>query len=137
MKREIRFQNTDYFTFYNANPKNRYTTDCVVRAICTALCQPYNDTLRELVEFQCSTGFSLNDPRGYDKFLQNKGWVKCKQPRKADNTKYTGYEFCRENRDITCVANIGGSHTVAIVEGKIQDIWDSSYGSIGNYWIKA
>ena len=35
-------ENTPSFTYYNANPKNRKTDDCVVRALCTALKQDYN-----------------------------------------------------------------------------------------------
>ena len=35
-----------------------------------------------------------------------------------------------------CVANLGGNHTVCIKDGKVLDIWDSSGGCIGNYWIK-
>lgn len=82
----------------------------------------------------------------YDKYLQSKGWIKHKQPRKADNTKYTGKEFCRVlNKDIfavgqSVVANIGGGHMVCIKENgttfKVHDIWDSTDGCIGNYWTK-
>jgi hypothetical protein len=33
------------------------------------------------------------------------------------------------------IANIGGHHIVAIIEGQINDIWDSSDGCIGNVWV--
>ena len=58
-----------------------------------------------------------------------------KQPRKSDNTKYIGKEFCKMFKG-TCVANIGGHHIVCIKDGKVHDIWDSTDGCIGNYWIK-
>ena len=40
MKRQDKYQDTDYFKFYNANPKNRLAGDCVIRAIATAPSSP-------------------------------------------------------------------------------------------------
>lgn len=133
--RTIKYPETETFTYYNANPKNKLTTDCVVRAICTALNQSYEHTLRELMEVQIKTGYSFNDVKGFGKYLESKGFEKQKQPRKADNTKYTGKEFVKMFTGV-CVANIGGNHTVCIKNGKVHDTWDSTDGCIGNYWIK-
>lgn len=137
---------TATYHFYNANPKGRKTTDCVVRAICTALQQDYNKTVMELAELQCTTGYDSCDSKLYDKYLQNKGWVKQKQPRKDNNTKYTGDEFCRKiSKDVgfigvNIIAHIGGNHIVCIkdINGafKVHDTWDSTDRCIGNYWIK-
>lgn len=127
--------NTSYFKYYNANPKNKKTTDCVVRAICTALDQSYEQTLREMAELQIKTGYDMSDVKGFGKYLESKGWTKQKQPRKSNNTKYTGWEFVKIFNGV-CVANIGGNHTVCIKEGKVHDIWDSTDGCIGNYWTK-
>ena len=65
------------------------------------------------------------------------------------NTKYTGKEMCSIlNRDVLAVgksiiANIGGHHIVCIKETegihgsfKVFDIWDSTNGCIGNYWVR-
>lgn len=148
MKRQDKYPETSCFHYYNANPKGKITTDCVIRAITTALEQDYNKTVMELAEMQCKTGYDDGDKKLYDKYLQSKGWVKHPQPRKADNTKYTGKEFCKEiDHDImfvgkNVVANIGGHHIVCIKETKelgfhkVHDIWDSTGGCIGNYWTK-
>lgn len=133
--RQQKYPDTKTFTYYNANPKGRITCDCVARAICTALNEPYNNVLKEMFEMQLETGYEYTDKKCIDKYLQSKGWTKMKQPRKADNTKYTGNEFCKKFKG-TCVANIGGNHIVAIKNGKVHDIWDSTDGCIGNYWIK-
>lgn len=135
MTREKRYPETSTFHYYNANPKNKIGGDCVVRAIATALNQSWETTVRELTEVGIKYGYVLNDTKTYEKYLKEKGWVKCKQPRKSDNTKFTGKEFCKGLRS-TVVAHIGTHHIVAIVDGKINDIWDSSDGCIGNYWIK-
>ena len=147
MKRQEKYPETSTFHYYNANPKNRITGDCWCRAICTALQIPYNQVVMEMAELQCKTGYDASELIA--RYLESKGWIKHKQPRKADNTKFTGKEFCKEiNKDImmvgkTVVANIGGHHIVCIKEDdlhglyKVYDIWDSTDGCIGNYWTKA
>lgn len=151
ISRKDKYPDTKTFHFYNANPRNRITGDCVTRALCTALDMPYNECVMEQAECQCKTGYDNADPKGIDKYLQSKGWVKMPQPRKEDGTKYTGKEFCYELRSYDSslgknvdfdfridrvVANIGGHHTVAIVEGMIYDIWNSENKCIGNFWVK-
>jgi hypothetical protein len=151
-KRQKKYPDTDYFHFYNANPKGKMTTDCVVRAITTALNQPYDQTLREMVDMTIKTGYMLNENKGIDTYMKSKGWTKCKQPKKDDGTKYTGKEFCRtlihpiysEELQLTnksfemnrVLANIGGHHIVAIMSGQIWDTWNSADGSIGIVWVK-
>lgn len=126
-----------YYCHYNANPKNKNTDDCVIRAISVALDQPYNMTYKDLFDLSLSTGFILNERRNYSKYLESKGWIMQKQPRKTNNKKYTGKEFCRKIPTSERVfAHIGAGHVVAIVNKKVFDTWDSSDGCIGNYWIK-
>lgn len=147
MNRQQKYPDTRTFHFYNANPKNRMTADCNIRAICTALEIPYNQVVMEMAEMQCKTGYDVASRQGIDKYLQGKGWIKHKQPRKWDNTKYTGKEWClqiQEDYDWVLnpdkiknvIANIGGHHIVAIIDGRVWDTWDSTDGCIGNYWIK-
>ena len=138
MKREDKYPETRTFRYYNANPKNRIGGDCVVRAIALAMNQSWEQTVRELTEVGLKHGYVLNDSACYSKYLEMKGWVKRKQPRKPDNTKYTGKEFCIKYAYInqTYIAHIGGNHVVAIVGKKVHDIWDSTDGCIGNYWTK-
>jgi hypothetical protein len=137
MTRKEKYPDTDTFHFYNANPKNRFTTDCTVRAICTATEIPYNTVVMEMAELQCKTGYDADENKLIDLYLQSKGWKKHPQPRKWNNTKYTGWQFCKEYRYPKVIANIGGHHIVAIIRGKVYDTWDSTSGCIGNYWVKA
>ena len=143
MKRQEKYPETSTFHYHNANPKNRATGDCVFRAISVALNQSWEQTVMEMAEMSCKTGFAINDTKGIAKYLESKGWVKHPQPRKWDNTKFTGEEWCRElwQNYRGCgyqrmVANIGGHHTVAIIGFKVWDTWDSTDGCIGNYWVK-
>lgn len=138
MKRQERYPETSTFHYYNANPKNRLTPDCWLRAICTGLNEPYNDVLREMVEIHIQTGYEMSSDQVIDRYLASKGWIKHKQPRCSDNTKYSGKMFCLElaDKNERYIANIGGHHMVAIVDGKVNDTWDSTNKCIGNYWTK-
>lgn len=142
MKRQDKYQNTNTFVYYNANPKNRITGDCVIRALCTGMNESYEKVYKELFEFSLKNGYMLNDKKCYEKYLASKGWLKIPQPRKCDNTKYTGKEFCQMAQEYTfnypsrMIASIGGHHIVAIVEGRVHDIWNSTSKCIGNYWRK-
>lgn len=133
--RQQKYPDTKTFHYYNANPKGRITADCVARAICTALEQDYVETVKEMVDLQIKTGYEYTDKKCIEKYMELKGWKKVKQPRKSNNTKYTGKEFCNIFKGV-CVANIGGNHVVCIKDGKVHDIWDSTDGCIGNYWVK-
>lgn len=133
--RREKYPDTKTFKFYNANPKGKFTGDCVVRAICTALEKPYEEVYRELLELCLKNGYSIASKENYSKYLELNGWKKMKQPKKSNNKKYTGEEFCKFYKG-TCVANIGGNHTVCIKNGKVYDTWNSTDGCIGNYWEK-
>lgn len=141
MKRQDKYQNTKTFNFYNANPWKRITADCVVRAISAAMGQSYELTYKELFELSLKTGYMLNDKKCYEKYLSNKGWLKMPQPKKEDNTKLTGKEFCEVAQEFTfnypsrMIAHVGGHHLVAIINGKIWDTWDCTPWCIGNYWV--
>lgn len=136
MKRQEKYPNTDTFTYYNANPKNRITCDCMFRAISAATGLAWEECVKLYYSTVIESYYA--DEKALDKLLQKLGWEKHKQPRKPDNTKYTGTEFCRQiaETDVNYIANIGSNHTVAIIDGKVHDIWDSTDGCIGNYWTK-
>ena len=151
MNRQSKYPDTHCFHYHNANPKNRITCDCWLRAICTGLDEPYNDVLREMVQVHLDTGYEMSSDKAVEKYLSSKGWVKHKQPRRMDGAKFTGAQFCnsvecflrhgiRSAEGIVAsnriIANIGGHHMVAIVDAKVYDIWDSTDKCIGNYWTK-
>ena len=94
--RQEKYPETNTFHYYNANPKNRITGDCVVRAICTSLEKPYEEVYRELLELCLKNGYSIASKENYSKYLELLGWTKHKQPKKANGSKYTGEEFCEK-----------------------------------------
>ena len=150
MRRQDKYPETKTFHFHNANPKKRITGDCRIRALTTACDCDYNEVVLALALVQIQTGYDQCAHQGINILLEKLGWKKMPQPRKADGGKYTGREFCREVQkglkgepvksgivaSPRIFANIGGHHEVAIVDGKVWDIWDSTGGCIGNYWVK-
>lgn len=143
MTRQEKYPDTNTFHYYNANPKNRITTDCTIRAMSEATGIDYYSMVMKLAEYHCRHGV---DPRdggvGMNGFLEELGYVKYRQPRKEDGTKYTGSEFCIKFRNLfdNIIANIGGNHVTCIKKHlsklKIWDIWNCSHKCVGNFWVR-
>ena len=124
------------FTFHNANPKGKLrAADCVPRAISTATGISWEEATRVLTEEAIKQYAVLNEKSVYDKWLTQNGWTKNKQPRKADNTKYTVEEFAAINDKGTYVVGVA-NHLTVVVDGQILDTWNCSYKTVGNYWSK-
>lgn len=119
---------------HNQNPKGRKTSDCVVRALSFALKVPYEEVLRELFETQLKTGYCLLDKQCYERVLAAHGFVKMKQPRHANGSKYLVREIdlLTMKRCVVSMAN----HLTAAEGGFIYDIWDCRNKTIGNYYVK-
>ena len=126
------------YKYSNENPLNRYTDDCVIRAISVATGKSWDETLDELVEIAHEVKTVPNNRDCYEVYLQKNGFIRCKQPRKDDNTKYRGWEFLDKiKKDDIILCHIGTHHIVAVKNKKIWDIWDCSYDCVGIYWIKS
>ena len=144
MTREERYPDTKVFHFYNANPKGRITGDCRIRGLTMATGIDYNTIIMGCAVIQVETGYDQCAHQGISIMLERLGWVKHRQPRKPNGKKYTGAEFCRvqqsgKSKDGIVISdrifcNIGNHHEVAIIDGKVWDIWDSTGRYVGNYW---
>jgi len=118
----------------NINPRKRKTTDCVIRAITTATSMEYSQVLLGLADIHIKTGYHMSDKKNYEKFLNNLGWIKHKQPRKLDGTKYLVGEInqlVRPNQ--RAIISLAG-HLTAKIENEIIDTWDCRHKTIGNYY---
>lgn len=123
----------------NVNPKNRKTGDCSTRALVGVLNISYKEAIQLQAEAAIKTSYGITDKQVMEYVLKKFGYIKMKQPRKWDNTKYKVNEMdevltekqMREGVLVT-VAN----HHTCIVDGEIQDIWNCGYKTVGNYYIK-
>ena len=118
----------------NLNPKGRKTTDCVIRAITAATKKDYNEVLMDLAKLQVETAYDMSDKRCYEKYLVSLGWIKHKQPRKIDGTKYRVGEINKlvypGQRAIISMAG----HLSVKVDQDIIDTWDCRRKTIGYYY---
>lgn len=144
-------KDTNFFHYYNANPKNRRVGDCVVRAISTVLDQSWEQTYRDLFEIGMKKGMPPEEDSVVDAYLKSKGAIRVAQPRKCDGTKMTGEEVCFLIQSGLFVSNeginlnncsfymtIGTHHASCIKLGRINDIWNCSSNKVGKlYAVKA
>ena len=124
------------FIKYNANPKGRKTGDCVIRAICTALNETWEDTYKGLLEVALDTGYAVSCTENYEEYLKRKGYIKQKMPRKSNKRKYTIAEFAEElaKPKLTYIVNIA-NHTTMIRNKNLYDLWNCENKCVLNYWI--
>ena len=141
MNKQQRMINTAYYEYTNVNPKNKFGGDCVIRAIALACNQSWETTIREMTELGIKLGYVLNDHHVYEKYLLSKGFKEMKEPRNYDNKKYLVKDWlCTSDyhlwHNYRIVANVGSHHTVAIIDGKVRDIWNSSTQKMHKWWVK-
>lgn len=133
MKRQDKYPETKWFHYNNANPKNRLTEDCYVRATCVATTLPYDYVVEHLVQESLKSGYAIASKNNIVAFFKRLHIPMEKQP-KNGSRKLTGKQFCEMFPKGRYVCFIGGHHITAIVDGKINDTWDCSEKTIGNYF---
>jgi NAD-dependent dihydropyrimidine dehydrogenase PreA subunit len=112
------------FTYYNPNPKQKRVGDCVIRAICKATDQSWDDVYTQL----CLQGLKMSDMPSsnpvWGSYLKQKGFLQVTIPNTCPDC-YTVEDFCKEHPQGVYVLGTG-THAVCIADGCIWDAWDSS-----------
>ena len=141
MNRQERMICTSYYKYTNLNPKNKYVSDCVIRAIANACNQSWEDTVREMTELGIKHGLVLNDKKLYPMYLKLKGFKEMKEPRDYNNQKLTVKDWlCTRDYHLwhtySIVANVGSHHVTYIKNDKVHDTWNCSCNTIHKWWVK-
>lgn len=124
------------FINYNANVKGKKTSDCAIRAICTALNTSWEETYRDLANYSIEKGLMLNDKRAIEGYLKVKGYKMQKMPKHEDRTRYTIQEFIDEIAKPYDIYILDIACHLTLVKNKVLiDTWDCSCKSVGNFWI--
>ena len=146
------WKDTEYFHQYNANPKNKDTSDCVIRALTVITGKDWDTIFDELTPYAHKHKCLINNDSAYENYLKDIGYVRMKQPKHADNTKYTGSDlvmFMRDNGFARPVMMSIGPHHVSVIcrysEGiigrgsgrdlKILDTANISLRKVGKIWV--
>jgi hypothetical protein len=138
----------DYFKQVNVNPKNKKSTDCVIRTLVTATTYTIEEIINSLTKIYLKNGWFITDKKCVDRFLDHENFIKQKQVKKPDNTKYTVAEFCEyldkvfgKNKGAVIVSVAG--HIAPIVnygDGNgyvLIDSWNCGYKCVGTWWVKS
>ena len=131
-KENFKFSNT--YHYYNCNPHHKLTDDCVIRAICSSTGDSWEDTMRALVERSIKTGYMLNTPECYGKYLESIGYVKQKQPSQKDGKKLRFKDFCKKF-DGHAICHCGKNHVTYVADNSVWDIWNTEDEIVGVYWV--
>lgn len=111
------------YEHYNPNPSNKYTGDCVIRAICAATNSDWETVYIKLA----LRGFMMHEMPSsnavWDAQLISEGFVRAVIPNTCPNC-YTVKDFCRDHVDGKYILGTG-THAVAVINGKYYDAWDS------------
>lgn len=120
------------FEFFNAHPKGIKTTDCVVRALSTALGVDYLEQRRELNRAKRELGYSSYKDR---KFLYDylKDYERLIFKAVAGEPRLKAYQFAEIHPKGTYILSLRGHATVCI-DGKIKDTWDCGYLTVYTAW---
>lgn len=144
MRRRKIPSNTNYYTYYNANPSEQVSADCVIRAVSVVESEDWYSTLMDMTIVLAESDDVFCSDSGLKTYMQRRGHTIHKQVRKYDNTKLTGIEFCKyleENGyQNPVLAKIGAHHVTSFVrteEGyKVYDTWNCSWEKVGIWWSK-
>jgi len=123
----------------NVNPKNRKTGDCSTRALVSVLDISYEQALVLQMDESLKCYYDPTSKQVMERVLNKFGYVKMKQPRWPDGTKFKVNELDQiipksklHEGVLVTVAN----HHTAIKDNNIIDIWNCGNKSVGNYYIK-
>lgn len=137
MAKRIIPQDTECFKYHNENPSTIHTSDCVVRSLSLAMGKDWDSVYRDLCRLGIKMKQMPNERKVWETYLDDNGWVRKKQPKKRDGTKYKGSELAKVVKSSRIIiASIGVRHLSVIKEKRVWDIWDCSERCVGIYFEK-
>jgi len=126
---------------YNDGGRSKYfkgkAGDCAARAMAIALDIDYKQAYDELAKANAKGRGGNKSARNgifkedFDAVLKSHGWLWVSAP-KFDGRK-ARYNDMPEGRVIVRMAR----HFAAVINGELNDSWDSSHKMVYGYWIKA
>lgn len=104
------------FRYYNANSKNNFINDCVIRAVSTIEGKTWDETYIELSTLARNKGLLLDDVNFVRPLLDSKY-------KRACYNKGTIGEFARSHPTGKYLLTTKG-HITSLIDGNIIDTWD-------------
>lgn len=118
----------------NPNPNNRYTGDCVIRAICIAEDKEWDDVYLELMVLGFAKKDMIESNELWNTYLHSLGYKRYIIPDTCPDC-YTVSDFAKDHPEGTYILGTG-THAVAVRSGNYMDSWDSGSRVPVFYWKK-
>jgi hypothetical protein len=120
------------FQLHNANPKNKKSADCVVRAFSFALNKSWDTIYTELAEIGMKIKAMPNEKSVYSKYAQQSNLTQCKVEL-TNGKKPTVSGFAKQFKTGTYILRVA-NHLTVVQNGKYYDTWDCGDKSVYMYW---
>lgn len=112
------------YQYFNPNPAEKNAGDCVIRALCAVLKEPWESVYTALsVQGYMMHDWGNSDPV-WGAYLRSRGFSRSVIPNSCPDC-YTIADFAENHPRGEYVLGTG-KHAVAVVDGVIYDTWDSS-----------
>lgn len=131
-------ENTSFFTYYNANPKDKRVGDCVVRSLATLPGQNWYKVFDELCAIARERACTPTCDEVWDLWLKQNGYVRCKMPKRENGRLYMLREFVRSNfikDNEAAIVSVSG-HLTCVKDRKIFDTWNCAGYKVRRYYKK-
>lgn len=127
---------------YNIKPlKKNMIGDCVVRALAIGLEQSYRQTLEELCSLAIEKGGVPSDSSVYEPYLESKGWIKNKPPKRRQpnsvcyrNPRGVYRKVQLRNLHLDRAIILTSGHLTAMIDGVVMDSWNCSRSCANSYY---
>ena len=121
------------YVYYNANPADKVTNDCVIRALAVAFDKPWIDVFDELTSIARENFDVATSKDIYTKYLElhQAEYIKTMEKGKK---RLSGEDFARQYKSGIYILRMA-NHLTVCVGGVIYDTWDCSGKMVYNAWL--
>ena len=120
------------FVFHNTNPIASRENDCAIRAVSAVLRISWDEAFDLIAHNAKQMATTMENDAAWGSVLRQHGFYRRVIPNSCPE--------CYSIKDFTIDHPFGdyvlgtGTHAVAVIDGDILDIWDSSYETPQYYW---
>lgn len=121
------------YVYYNANPADKVTNDCVIRALAVAFDKPWSVVFDELTALARENFDVVTSKDIYTKYLELHQAEYIKTMAKGEK-RLSGSDFVNKYNDGIYVLRMA-NHLTVCRQGIIYDTWDCSGKMVYNAWL--
>ena len=120
------------YVYYNANPADKVTNDCVIRALAVAFDKPWIDVFDELTSIARENFDVATSKDVYMEYVKKHGAEYIKTMTKY--SRLSGGDFADQYQEGVYILRMA-NHLTVCRQGIIYDTWDCSEKIVYNAWL--